>query len=93
MKDTINRPHPAALMYAGEVEAGQMSRREFLARSTALGLSAAAAYGLLGLTAPSVARAEAKAGGTHQSRGEERVAMGARYPTQGVVGLGSGAVE
>ena len=64
MKDTINRPHPAALMYAAEVEAGQMSRREFLARSTALGLSATAAYGLLGLAAPTPARAEAKAGGT-----------------------------
>ncbi len=64
MKDTINGPHPAALMYAEEVKAGQMSRREFLTRSTALGVSAAAAYGLLGLAAPTPARAEAQAGGT-----------------------------
>lgn len=54
--------HPAARMYAEEVRAGALSRREFLSRSTALGLSAAAAYGLLGLKAPAVAQ-EAKVGG------------------------------
>ncbi len=51
MKDTTgNRPtlHPAAVMYASEVRAGQtVSRREFLTRTTALGVSAAAAYGLI----------------------------------------------
>ena len=56
--------HPAAEMYAREVRAGQMSRREFLARATALGVAAPAAYGLLGLAAPGVARAEGKPGGT-----------------------------
>ncbi len=55
--------HPAALMYANETKSGEMSRREFLTRSTALGLSATAAYGLLGV-APAHAEAHATAGGT-----------------------------
>ena len=54
--------HPAAQMYADEVRAGKLSRREFLTRTTALGVSAAAAYGLLGLSAPVKAQ-EAKVGG------------------------------
>ncbi len=55
--------HPAARMYADEVAAGKLSRREFLTRATALGVSATAAYGLIGLAAPTPARAEAKIGG------------------------------
>jgi peptide/nickel transport system substrate-binding protein len=54
--------HPAAEMYATEYSAGKLSRREFLSRTTALGVSAAAAYGLIGLTSPAVAQ-EAKVGG------------------------------
>ncbi len=54
--------HPAALMYADEVRAGKLSRREFLTRATALGVGAAAAYGLIGLPAPAAAQ-EAKVGG------------------------------
>ena len=54
--------HPAALMYAAEVRNGQLSRREFLTRATALGVTATAAYGLLGLTTPAVAQ-EAMVGG------------------------------
>ncbi|WP_240904422.1 ABC transporter substrate-binding protein [Rhodobacter sp. SGA-6-6] len=65
MKDTITGLHPAALMYAEEVKAGTLSRREFLTRSTALGVSAAAAYGLIGLAAPTPAKAqEIQPGGT-----------------------------
>lgn len=64
MKDVINGVHPAALMYAEEVKAGTLSRREFLTRSTALGLSATAAYGLIGLVAAPEAKAEAQVGGT-----------------------------
>ncbi|MGQ0609524.1 MAG: ABC transporter substrate-binding protein [Paracoccaceae bacterium] len=56
--------HPAAYMYADEVREGRLSRREFLVRSTALGLSAAAAYGLIGLDAPAHAAAHAAMGGT-----------------------------
>lgn len=56
--------HPAAELYAREEKAGLMSRREFLTRTTALGVSATAAYGLLGLNAPAQAAAHAQAGGT-----------------------------
>ena len=55
--------HPAATMYANEYAAGQISRREFLTRSTALGVSAAAAYGLIGLPTPARAESHAKVGG------------------------------
>jgi len=54
--------HPAAGMYVEEHKAGKLSRREFLSRTTALGVSAVAAYGLLGLKAPVQAQ-EAKVGG------------------------------
>ena len=54
--------HPAARMHAQEVQDGKLSRREFMARTTSLGVSAAAAYGLLGLKAPAMAQ-EAKVGG------------------------------
>ena len=66
MKDMIDMAevHPAAKMYAQEVAAGKLSRREFLVRSTALGLSTVAAYGLLGLNAPAQAEAHATSGGT-----------------------------
>lgn len=55
--------HPAAQSYAAEVTAGTMSRREFLTRATSLGLTAAAAYALLGLTRPVRAAAHAQQGG------------------------------
>jgi peptide/nickel transport system substrate-binding protein len=56
--------HPAATMYATEYAEGKLSRREFLARSTALGVSAAAAYGLIGADAPAFAQETPVAGGT-----------------------------
>ncbi len=59
--DTV---HPAARAYADEVADGTLSRREFLTRATSLGVSSAAAYGLLGLFQPARAAAHAKAGGT-----------------------------
>ena len=64
--ETINgKPmHPAAKMYAEECKAGKLSRREFLARSTALGVTSAAAYGLIGLETPVQAAAHIQAGGT-----------------------------
>ncbi|PWK62704.1 ABC transporter substrate-binding protein [Roseicyclus mahoneyensis] len=55
--------HPAAEMYAREYKAGQLSRREFLVRSTALGLSAAAAYSLIGLKPAIAQRATPAMGG------------------------------
>jgi peptide/nickel transport system substrate-binding protein len=64
-------------MYAREVQAGLLSRREFLTRTTALGVSAAAAYGLLGLPAP----AEAQEGMTPVEGGTLRMQMELR-PTK-----------
>src|SRR3989338_6879613 len=63
--------HHAAYMHADEVRAGKLSRREFLVRTTALGVSAAAAYGLLGLEAPAVAQdAPAPGGRGHAADGD-----------------------
>lgn len=56
--------HPTAVMYAKEHKAGQMDRREFLTRATALGVATTAAYGMIGLTAPVKAAAHIAAGGT-----------------------------
>ncbi len=56
--------HPAAEMYAREHKEGHMDRREFMSRATALGLTATAAYGLLGMDSPAQAAAHAKQGGT-----------------------------
>ena len=68
-----NKPmHPAAVMYAAEEKAGKLSRREFLARTTALGLTATAAYGLLGMTAPAQADGHAQQGGTLRMQMEVR---------------------
>ncbi len=56
--------HPAARLYAQETQGGQMDRREFLTRTTALGVSIPAAYGLLGLGAPASAQDAPAEGGT-----------------------------
>jgi len=65
--------HPAARLYRDEVRAGTMSRREFLTRTSALGVSATAAYGLLGLAAPkALAEGAPVAGGTLRMNMETR---------------------
>jgi peptide/nickel transport system substrate-binding protein len=66
-QDTINgKPiHKAAYSYAEDYKAGKLSRREFLTYASTLGVTAAAAYTMIGLESP--ARAEtpkAKQGGT-----------------------------
>ncbi|WP_371038437.1 ABC transporter substrate-binding protein [Rhodosalinus sp. FB01] len=63
---TINgKPvHPAAIMYAEEFKAGKLSRREFLARASSLGVTAAGAYALGGLGRPAAAQATPQDGGT-----------------------------
>jgi len=71
-RETGAVPHPAAVMYAGEVARGKLSRREFLVRTTALGVSAAAAYGLLGLPQPAMAQDTPKMGGTLRMNMETR---------------------
>jgi len=63
-KITTETLHPAARMYADEVRAGTLSRREFLTRASALGVSAVAAYGLLGMDAPAMAQDAPAMGGT-----------------------------
>ncbi|WP_166415505.1 ABC transporter substrate-binding protein [Cochlodiniinecator piscidefendens] len=66
MTQTINgKPlHSAVQMYAEECKAGKLDRREFLARSTALGATSIAAYGLIGAVAPEAKAMEAQQGGT-----------------------------
>lgn len=73
-KDTHSgtQPHWAATMHAQEVMDGKLDRREFLARATGLGVTAAAAYGMLGLTAPAQAATEMKSGGTLRVQMEVR---------------------
>jgi peptide/nickel transport system substrate-binding protein len=56
--------HRAAEMYARECRDGLLSRREFLTRASALGVSSVAAYGMLGMAAPKAQAATPKAGGT-----------------------------
>ena len=56
--------HKAAEMYAEELKAGKLSRREFLARTTALGVTTAAAYTLGGIRRPAVAGGHIQQGGT-----------------------------
>ena len=64
--------HPAALMYAQEVKSGKLNRREFMARTTALGVTSAAAYGLLGMTSPAHADGHVQQGGTLRMQMEVR---------------------
>jgi peptide/nickel transport system substrate-binding protein len=66
-----DRLHPAATLYADEYRAGHMDRREFLTRATALGLTAAGAYSLIGAT-PAVAAGHAQQGGKVRMQMEVR---------------------
>lgn len=56
--------HPAVGMFAEEVRAGKLSRREFISRATMLGVASTTAYGLIGAVAPSPATAQPVRGGT-----------------------------
>ena len=66
MSNEVNHKtiHPAAEMYAEELKTGKLNRREFLARTTALGLTAASAYTLGGFERPAYAGGHIKQGGT-----------------------------
>ncbi|NCQ23713.1 MAG: diguanylate cyclase [Rhodobacteraceae bacterium CG17_big_fil_post_rev_8_21_14_2_50_63_15] len=57
-------PHPALNQDLTDLRSGNIGRREFLSRATALGLSAAAAYALGGLTPPAWAQTAIAPGGT-----------------------------
>ncbi|WP_299191072.1 ABC transporter substrate-binding protein [uncultured Litoreibacter sp.] len=63
--------HAAAHMYKEEFEAGKMDRREFMTRATMLGVTATAAYGMIGAT-PAKAAAHAQQGGTIRMQMEVR---------------------
>lgn len=65
--------NPAAKLYAKEFKEGHMDRREFLARTTMLGVSATAAYALGGLGSPAKAAAHAQRGGTLRMQMEVRL--------------------
>ncbi|WP_299663427.1 ABC transporter substrate-binding protein [uncultured Ruegeria sp.] len=54
--------HWAAEMHAQEYRDGNLSRREFLARVTALGVAVPAAYGMIGLHSPAAAQVPQKGG-------------------------------
>ncbi|WGI20697.1 ABC transporter substrate-binding protein [Amylibacter sp. IMCC11727] len=71
MTTTPINTHPVAEMYAKEHAAGELSRREFLARTTALGLTSTAAYALIGAQKVEAA-AHAKKGGTIRMQMEVR---------------------
>ena len=64
INNNYEKVHPATKMYAKEFQKGQLSRREFLSRTTALGLTASAAYALGGLTRPAQAGGHLQQGGT-----------------------------
>ncbi len=64
--------HPAARMYAREFKAGLLSRREFLARASALGVTSAGVYALGGLQRPAEAAAHTQDGGTLRIQMEVR---------------------
>lgn len=57
--------HPGAVMYAEEFKAGQISRREFITRASALGVAATTIYGLGGLSpARAASHVKPQTGGT-----------------------------
>lgn len=67
MKDLKSPParfHPAAAMLTRDMREHRLSRREFLSRATALGLSASTALGLAGMAGPARAQDTIVPGGT-----------------------------
>ncbi|SLN37305.1 Heme-binding protein A precursor [Falsiruegeria litorea R37] len=85
--------HWAAEMHAQEYHKGELNRREFLTRATGLGVTAAAAYGMIGLPTP-VAAAEAKQGGTMRIQMEVRALKDPRtYDWSQIANFSRGALE
>ncbi len=64
--------HPAVHTLAAEYRRAALSRREFLTRATSLGVSAASAYGLIGVALPTAARAQPAQGGTLRIQSDVR---------------------
>ncbi len=72
--DTINNKpvHEGALLFAEEFKQGKLSRREFLGRASALGLTTTGAYALVGLNPTPAAAMTPKMGGTLRLQTEVR---------------------
>ena len=88
--------HWAAEMHAQEYRDGKLSRREFLTRTTSLGVTAAAAYGMVGLTAPAKAAGEdaKKEGGTLRVQQEVRALKDPRtYDWSQIANVTRGTLE
>ncbi len=64
LRPPAHPPHPAARLFAAEHRQGLLSRREFLTRATALGGTAAGAYGLICLAPARAQRVTAPMGGS-----------------------------
>ena len=67
-----NTTHPYIPQFVEDAKSGKISRREFFAYASAFGMTTAAAYGALGLVAPTEAHAAAKQGGTIRMQMEVR---------------------
>ncbi len=67
-----NKQHPFLSIFARNAKEGKIERREFLALASAFGATTATAYGMIGLAAPTTARAAAKQGGTLRMQMEVR---------------------
>ncbi|MEL6516368.1 MAG: ABC transporter substrate-binding protein [Pseudomonadota bacterium] len=86
--------HWAAEMYADEHHEGKLSRREFLTRASALGVSTAAAYSLIGANAPAKAAGHAQQGGTIRVQMEVRALKDTRtYDWSQMGNLSRGTLE
>ncbi|PUB19353.1 ABC transporter substrate-binding protein [Yoonia sediminilitoris] len=72
MSQSKHQIHPIVQTYLKDQKAGKLDRREFLSRTTALGVTSAAAYGLLGLSASANAAGHAQQGGTVRMQMEVR---------------------
>ncbi|MEM7290582.1 MAG: ABC transporter substrate-binding protein, partial [Pseudomonadota bacterium] len=67
-----NKVHPFVPQFIEDAKAGKISRREFLAHASAFGMTTAAAYAALGISAPAMADGHAKQGGTIRMQMEVR---------------------
>ncbi|WP_108858802.1 ABC transporter substrate-binding protein [Ruegeria sp. Alg231-54] len=88
--------HWAAEMHAQEYRDGKLNRREFLTRTTGLGVTAAAAYGMIGLAAPARAAGEdaKKEGGTLRVQQEVRALKDPRtYDWSQIANVTRGTLE
>ena len=88
--------HWAADMHAREYQEGKLSRREFLTRTTSLGVTAAAAYGMIGLSAPAKAAGEdaKQMGGTLRVQMEVRALKDPRtYDWSQIANVTRGTLE